>query len=167
MKTVLFLVVVLCISLAFGPSFVAHAQIGGSGGVTTKGPNGESYKVEFYGSLIVGPNRLLSRAMMQGKGQYILAAEKILVTSGKVIEISNEALTIQINGKAKAFKLTKTTKICDGSESLEPSDIKKDDMVTITSKIDQQTALSIRKGPMLFGGIMSPPLVLKKYKCEE
>ena len=153
-------VVVLCISLLLGLFFVAHAQVRVLGDVTAK-----DYKVEVYGDLIPGSDGRLSSAMMQGKGQYYLASENILVTSEKVTEISNETLAIQITGKTKVFKLTKTTRICDGSKSLKPNDIKKGDMVTITSKVDQQTALSVRKGPMILGAL--PPNVLKTYKCEQ
>ncbi len=137
-----------------------------SGGIATVGPNGEKYKVEFYGSLIVGPDRLLGNAMMQGKGQYYLAAQKILVTSGRVKEISNKLLAIQINGENKVFKLTKATKICNGRNSLKSLDLQKGEMVTVTSYVGQQIALSVRKGPMLFKGLMQPPLQLKEYKCE-
>ena len=158
--------------LIFCSVFVAYAQVVGGGSITQKGKNGESYKVELYGDLIFGSERLpggakrLGSAMMQGKGQYVLAEEMILVSSEKVTGISDGILSIQIDGKTIEFILSKTTKICDGSKVLKASDIKIGDMVTITFRIDRHTALSVRKGPMLFGlgGFVR---TLKKYRCEE
>jgi hypothetical protein len=173
------LVTPMCLLFVFNLCTIAYPQaekvgdllvpdsvgVHSSGTITEEDSKGNKYTVEFYGDAIIDTSGSLNNSLIQGKGQYIVS-KNLLVTSETVAELTDSTLTVQVGGKAIAFCLTKNTQFCDGTKSLKKGEIARGDMVTITSKLGHYVALTIRKGPMLFSGLVSPPLVLRVYRCE-
>ena len=148
------------------------------GAITSKGTNGESYEVEFYGNLELSPDRVLSSAMMRGKGQYQVN-KSLLATSEDITDISSTSIEVEVAGggevkpplrrpetETKHFAIVPSTKLCRNGRAATWDTFKKGEMITVTTKIGEKTALSVRSGPMLFGNLMSIPQLMK-YDCEQ
>jgi hypothetical protein len=134
------------------------------------------YQVQLFGDLVLGPDRLMSNALMQGRGQHLLQEKNILVTSDKIVEMSPGKFTLQVNAKknpsAKKFERTlmefaiqDATKICRSGKPVSIDSFKKGEMVTVSSEPGKSNALSVRYGPMLFGGADTGVAKLKKFDC--
>ncbi len=129
---------------------------------------GDTLRAEFYGNLVLGPDRNLSNALMQAKGQYLndTSTDTVLVTAAAVVAVSADTLKIRMRDTIKAFRITQSTRLCKDGRPMILSDIKVGDVVTVTSRIKGNTALTVRHGPMLFSG-MPGKLTLKHYRCDQ
>ncbi len=134
------------------------------------------YQVELYGDLVMSSNGLLSGALMQGRGQHLLQERNILVTSEKIAEIVSGKVSLQVKTKRTPdsknlerlpvqFAILESTKICKNGKPVAVDSLKKGDMVTVTSEPGKINAISVRIGPMLFGGADTGVGKLKRYDC--
>lgn len=86
----------------------------------------------FFAIVAMGIFVLNSEAYSMGK------ALKIFHVTGKIKEVNLKALTIKIapqKGDAVLFRINEKTKLVKGNKSLIPSNLKKDDQVTVYYKI--------------------------------
>lgn len=133
-------------------------------------PDGRVLKVKSYGDLILGPDRLLSNAMVQAKGQFAQNTKNgtIIASSNTVVSISSGEISLDSEGNVIEFRITKDTKLCDKEKAIQWKDINVGDVVTVVTSTANNYAMTIKIGPMLIGGL--PPFnketVLLNYGCE-
>jgi len=80
-----------------------------------------------------------------GDGQ-VLVKDGLLLTSGKVTTSSAKSIRISANGQEKTFRITPKTRICSEGKPIKESALNAGDGVSIVTTIDEQDAISIRKG---------------------
>jgi hypothetical protein len=125
---------------------------------------GRTYKVEFFGNVIPGPDRTLSKSLFQARGEYPVASKDVLATTGEVTDVSQKRLQLTVGDAIKDFVIERFTKICRDRQRITLDTIKSKSMATVTTKRDSNVALSVRSGPMLFRGVTEKTLVA--YDCE-
>jgi hypothetical protein len=133
--------------------------------------NGRVLHMESFGELILGPDRLLNKAKVRVKGQYVhrINDDLILITSEIVSAVSSENIQLTDKNQTYNFNITIQTRLCDGTKAIRWKDIKIGEMVSVVSKTDNQDAVSIRKGPLILGGLppFNPEYIPENYTCEQ
>ena len=153
-------------------SFSASISIAGMnmrGNIAKEKPNGEVASVEFYGSIIKSPDRVMSHALTQARGQFLLhnsAAEMELRTTSPISAVTGTAIELNANGKVKIFLITPDTIFCDFNRVKSgPEILHTEDVVTVSSGLDEKVASEIRRGPMYFTGVMAGSPELQDIDC--
>jgi hypothetical protein len=139
--------------------------MGMSGTISKEKPNGETATVIFYGDLLTSPDRKMSNARVKAKGQFLIEDsedELKLRTAAPISSMTKKSIELELDGETKTFKLTRKTTFCDhNGMRLKRKQLEVGNLVTISSKLDEEAASSVRKGPIYFTGAMSgtPKLV--------
>ena len=161
-----FLSVLLLISFS---TSISIAGMNMRGSIAKEKPNGEVARAEFYGSIIKSPDRVMSHALSQAKGQFLLHnsdGEMELRTTSPISAVTGTAIELNANGKVKTFLITPETVFCDyNREKSGPEILHVEDVVTVSSGLDEKVASEIRRGPMYFTGVMAGSPELKDINC--
>ena len=139
------------------------------GGVSNEMPSGETIRVEFFGDILMGADRIMSNALTRGSGQFLhnnLDDDFELRTSSEISAITKKAIKLKLNDKIKTFLITPKTVFCNlNGEKIEPEAFRVEDMVTVSSGLDENVASTVRMGPMYFTGVMAGSPKLKDLDC--
>lgn len=137
-----------------------------SGNVTSKAPNGKSYRTEFYDVEMNGAE-YFDQILLKGKGTYYLPNKQIIVYAGEIVSIDKNLVKLDILGTSQDFQLSTNTKFCDGKKSTSIETFKKKMIVTITTGTGDGNnwVQTLRKGPTLWKQSDGGRLVLNKYSC--
>ena len=151
------------------PASIALAGMGMSGTISKERPDGETATVVFYGDLLTSPDRKMESARVKAKGQFLIEDsedELKLRTAAPIKSMTKKSIEVELGGETKSFKLTRKTTFCDhNGRRLKRKEIKVGSLVTISSKLDEVSASSVRKGPIYFTGAMSGKPKLADIVC--
>ena len=140
-----------------------------SGTLKEKDPRtGHVYQVTLFGALIPGRDRLLSTALSQGRGEYLVSIKGAtkLVTTGAIAGIQPGRITLTVGGRRADFVVGPGTRICDGSKPVALATIDRRKLLTVTTVLGSSLALSVRSGPMLFRQGMDGIQGIAAYDCD-
>ena len=164
MKYLLFIVLIILYSTS-----ISVAGMGMSGRINNKKPNGEAIKVEFYGDILLGTDRIMSNALTRGWGQFLLSNSDDdfeLRTSSPISAITKTSIELNLKDNIQTFLITPKTIFCDfNGKQIGLETFRIEDMVTISSEVDENIASTIRMGPMYFIGVMTGSPKLKDIDC--
>lgn len=139
------------------------------GTVNNEMPNGETIKVEFFGDILMSADGIMSNALTRGWGQFLHSNSDDdfeLRTSSEISAITKKAIELKFNDNVKTFLITPKTIFCDlEGKKIRLKTFRVEDMVTVSSGVDDNLALSIRMGPMYFTGVMAGSPKLKDLDC--
>ncbi len=139
------------------------------GTINNEKPNGEAIKVEFFGDILMSPDGIMSNALTRGWGQFLhnnSDDDFELRTSSEIASITKTAVELKLNDKIQAFLITPKTIFCNlEGKQIGLETLRVEDMVTVSSGVDENVASTIRMGPMYFTGVMAGSPKLKDLDC--
>lgn len=164
MKYLLFIVFVVLFSTTIS---VAGMRMRGT--INNKKPSGETIKVEFFGDILMSPDGIMSNALTRGWGQFLHNNSDDsfeLRTSSEISDITKTDIKLKLKDKIQTFLITPKTIICNlEGKKIGLETFRIEDMVTVSSGVDDNVASTVRMGPMYFTGVMSGSPKLKALDC--
>jgi hypothetical protein len=152
-KHLLFISLIIIFSAA---TAVAGMRMRGS--VESTKPDGEVLKVEFFGGMISSPDGVMSHGLTRGRGQFLPEGPDNLMelrTVSELSKITEKFVKLDYNGKIKTFLITPKTKLCDlSANKIQVENFNEGLIVTVVSDVNEKVALSVRKGPIFFSGVV-------------
>ncbi|MEE9542253.1 MAG: hypothetical protein V3V95_00535 [Thermodesulfobacteriota bacterium] len=151
------------------PASISVAGMKMRGNVAKMKPNGEVARAEFYGDIVRSRDGVVSKALVQAKGQTIFEkadGELELRTASPISVVTATFVGMKFGDKVKTFRITPDTDLCDyNRRKIDLSIFRIGDMATVSSDLDETTAYAIRRGPIYFTGVMAGTPELKDIGC--
>jgi len=142
------------------------AQVVRGGDTVTIGPSGEKFTFKSQ-TLVFPESGRVSEAKFKGTGQFFYGKKSLLLTSGKILTITNDTLIVVTEEKRWPFSIGEQTKFCDENKKLVWNNIHQGDTVTVISDTsDLHAALSIREGTLVIAGMHRGASEPVDYKCK-
>jgi hypothetical protein len=101
--------------------------------------------------------------LFQGEGTY-LVDQQVVLFSLPISEITSKEITLEAKDRVFSFVISRETKLCKNKKKATWRSFKMGDLVTVCSRKDEMTAISIRFGPALFQPSTSG-VKLQTYDC--
>ncbi len=124
-----------------------HVQAGNNESIRFSN-KGNVFKMRFVGTAL-GPK---GEVMLEGQGRDMTVVEDnvVVVSSLVVAEINGTNIKIEAEDGPLSFSITPETRCCSSGKIVKSEYFKIGDKVIISSKEDQDVALSIQNGPIYY-----------------